>query len=199
VDGGTTLVAVLYDGTRTPLPSSPASSIQQGSSPTPGDARLGGMFPYVWSEGARTAQQRQADQEPDPEDPNEGAEGEEEQKSDYNDPYGDDEDVFGDNEDRAFGPGEKAKPFAKGGGREPEDGDKKDEKKKRSPSAKDAMSDYEGGDANLNPSDEDEHEEELSFGAGPINVNRALREFRDKTGIPNIRNINEGLAYLRRA
>lgn len=192
VDGGTTLVAVLYDGTRTPLPSSPASSVQVGSSPTPGDARLGGMFPYVWSDGARTYGQRQADNENDPGDtePDDDPDDLEEKGDDYTDPYGDREDPEEDRQGNDGFDGKKAAKFAKGGGRESED---------RAPSAKDAMGDYEGGDVDLNPQDEDEHEEQLNFGAGPINVTRALTEFRDRTGIPNFRNISEGLAYLKHA
>jgi HK97 family phage prohead protease len=168
VDGGTTLVAVMTDGSRTPLPSMQVSSpapgdarlggmfpVWQVSSPAPGDARLGGMFPYVWADGARTHGQREADES----DTEENAEGE--------NPFaGDDEEDP--EEDRAFD-GKKAAPFAPGGGRDPE-----------------SENNAEG-------------EERLSFDAGPINVTRALGEFRDKTGIPSIANISEGLAYLKRA
>jgi HK97 family phage prohead protease len=183
VDGGTTLVAVLFDGTRTPLPSSPASNLQQGSSPTPGDARLGGMFPVVWAPpGVRTADQRQEDDE--------------EEKGDN--PFADDEDDEEDPEDRAFGD-DKAAPFKPGGGRDPDAPNDAHGKTREDDEVVPGEEKQRGDNPFADDEEDPEEEKKLSFGAGPINVTRALTEFRSKTGIPNVRNIDEGLAYLRRA
>jgi HK97 family phage prohead protease len=207
-DGGTTLWAVMYDGSRTPLPSSPASTLQQGSRPAPGDARLGGLAPYVWDPFGRGTTQ-------DPHD------------AGYDEVYsGDADDDAHENEVTAPQPsadagsgfrdfgGKKAPPFKKGGGQGDEDEDD-DETKRQFPDADDELGDYEGEDvegaiAAQEDSDEDEHEDgvpdseidddliELNSG-GPINVSRALHTFRNMTGIPDIKNVSDGLAYLRHA
>jgi hypothetical protein len=207
-DGGTTLWAVMFDGSRTPLPSSPASSLTQGSRPAPGDARLGGLAPYVWDPFGKGTT-------PDPHDVS------------YDDVYsGDADDDAHENEVPAPDPsadagsgfrdfgGKKAAPFKKGGGREGdgEDEDDEDDEGRSAPDAADEMGDYEGMDADdaldaQEDEDEDEHEDDVESGLddlielsqGPINVTRALHTFRNMTGIPDIRNVSEGLAYLRHA
>jgi HK97 family phage prohead protease len=186
-DGGTTMIAVLYDGSRTPLPSAPASPMTQGSRPAPGDARLGGMFPYVWpGPGVRVSDQRddaEACDDPDCDNPDHNHEG------------------------RAFG-GKKAPPFKKGGGKADDGDDEDDNEQGRGfVDAQDAMADYDGQDAegaldDQQDDDEDEHEESVGnelLGQGPINVTRMLNEFRKSNEIPDIRSVSEGLAYLKRA
>jgi HK97 family phage prohead protease len=194
VDGGTTLWAVLYDGTRAPLPSSPAvSNVTQGSRPAPGDARLGGMFPYVWDPfGSGTHQ--------DPHDDDYDTEG------DADSPGLADGQQPNDTSGTALSPrdfkGKQAAPFKKGDGQDDDDDD--DEGRAAFPDAQVEMGDYEGTDAESGahededePDNEDEHEVELSL--GPISVTRMLHDFRSKNDIPDVHSVSEGLAYLRRA
>lgn len=161
IDGGTTMIAVLTDGSRTVLPGSPASPLITGSAPAPGDKRLGGITPYVWDPfGSGT--------HPDPHD----------------------DEYEKDSQNRALMGDEECE----------EQDEECEEEGRAAPRVSEEMAEYEGTDTKAILSaddDEDEHEEQL--GAGPINVERALHEFRSANGVPDIVNVSEGLAYLRRA